>query len=272
MTQTTNTQGQLEQHPVNLAIKFQGYLGHDNKYFDRTCPNCKGYHCSYHTATCPECGAQLTYITTGKGTRMGISEGSIYTSLPSKQKERDIVATKANKNGMEPKYRFKLFSFADENGVLAPHPAHGFCKEGAMIEIITINHQPVFKWFMGKDKETGQQVAKVEMMMNVFDNYGDKVTLLRGPKKNAALTTTVINPDGTPASLPPIYNPPAQAGQQINGDLAGVLAAMKAQIEQITAQLGVNPAQPAPQPAAPQPQAPVSSPGDSSVDPFAGAL
>jgi hypothetical protein len=279
MHYTTNTQGVKEQHPINLATKFVGYLGCDNKYFDRTCPSCKGMYSSYETVTCPKCGAQLTFITSGKGIKMSISEGTIYPAISTKQRDRDAGVTKSQKNGMEPKYRFKLFSFAGDDGALGPHPAHSFCTKGSMVELLVMNHQPIFKWFMGKD-ENGQDVPKLEVMYLIYDNYGDKVTHLKGPKQERAATTVLVNPDGTNASMVPADSQIAAVG----GDVAGVLSAMKAQIEQMAAQIGNMPApqaQPAPtsqlfpalqQTPQPQPTPQPQSGGVDPFDPFDGAL
>jgi len=168
-----------EVYPTNYAITITGFLGHDNKLFDRTCPNCGGMYSSHHVSTCTKCGQPLTYITTGSGKPMSISEGTIYPSFTEKEKKRQAEAIANRKNGMDFIYRFKVFNFADDQGVLSPPKNHHLLKSGAQIKITIINHAIIPSWFLSGEGETKK--AKVELMMPIYPQYGDNVKILRMP-------------------------------------------------------------------------------------------
>ncbi len=183
-----------EKKSTNFAVKIRGFLGHDNEYFDRTCPQCKGMYSSFITISCPKCSAALTYITTSKGKPFSISEGTIYPMLGA-QEEKDAKIIDGKNNGLVPKYRFKLFSFM-ENEVLSPAPEHSAMKKGAMIELIIINHQLIPSWFTKKDK-----TPCVELLAQIYPQYGDSVKVLAAPKVQEAMVSYPANPDGSPASI-----------------------------------------------------------------------
>lgn len=181
---------------VNYAFKIVGYLGHDNKLFDRTCPACKGMYSSHELANCPKCGMLLTYLTSPDGKALAISEGTVYPAFGPKQDKRDIAAVTNRKNGMFPTYRFKLFSFMDDHGVLIPPAEHGRCRKGAKVEILTMNHQLVPSWFLGRDG-----AHKVELLIMVYTNYGDSIKVLTEQEYTNKVVYHPLNPDGTPAPL-----------------------------------------------------------------------
>lgn len=182
---------------ININIKFRAWLAHDNKYFDRTCsnPQCKGMYSSLEHAVCPKCNGQLTFITAKDGRPMAVSEGTFYPVLTQKQKERDQVRALAKKGGVEKVYRFKMYSFGDNNMVVPPME-HAFCKKGAMVEIHMVNHQADSAIFMTK-----QQVPKVEETYHIYDNYGDSVTLLEGPKVQETTTAYPVDAGGNPTPV-----------------------------------------------------------------------
>jgi len=252
------------QRQIHIDFTMDGWLACDNKLFDRTCPSCNGMYSSYEVANCPKCGSQLTFITTAKGSSMAISEGTFYPCLSQKQ-------TQEAGNGIETVYRFKIFSFSDANGVLAPPPEHAFCKKGALVKIRTIGHQIIHRLF-----STGQGVPKVESLFLVWKNYGDSVKLLQGPK-----VSYQVDANGQPAQMNPPY---PQANQNAQTAQAGALPPnaaeiLAAAINLLQTQMGVNPNQPVTtQPAQPnvvtQPVTPDPQPEyvvEEEVDVFAGA-
>ena len=87
-----NNEAVAEKFPTVFALKIVGYLGHDNKLFDRTCSKCGGMYSSKITQICPKCGQALVYILTAKGKAMAISEGTIYPIL-SRLKREGLVQT-----------------------------------------------------------------------------------------------------------------------------------------------------------------------------------
>jgi len=191
-----NGQAVNTEYPVNYKFWMMGHLGHDNKLFDRTCPNCKGMYSSVQYVSCPKCGAQLTYITSVSGTPMSISEGTIYPSFGPKQKKRDEESVANRKNGMPCVYRFKMFSFADDNGVLSPPTNHHLMKSGALVKVTIVNHQVIHSGFVSKD---GQ--PRVEVMMMIYPQYGDSVEYLAAPKVNQQTTAINVDANGNPAPV-----------------------------------------------------------------------
>lgn len=187
-----------EKRSVNFAMKIIGWLGHDNNLFDRVCSNgCKGMFNSREHSACPKCGQPLTYITGGKKKQpMTISEGTIYPAIGKKQKERDALEISKRGNGLQPIYRFKLFSFVNENNVLNPHEAHDRCRKGAKVEIVVRNHQLLPSGFTSKDG-----TAKVELLILVYDNYGDTIKVISEGEYAERTVTHPVYPDGTPAPI-----------------------------------------------------------------------
>lgn len=215
-----------EKKTTNFAVKIRGFLGHDNDYFDRTCPACKGMHSSFITISCPKCGAALTYLTTSKNKPFAISEGTIYPVLGA-QEDKDKKTIEGKKNGMIPKYRFKIFSFM-ENEVLAPPLEHVSMKKGALVELIIINHQLIPSWFTTKDK-----VPCVELLAQIYPQYGDSVKVLQGPKVAETTVSYPVNPDGSPT--------PLMVG---GGTDTEKIALMEAEIARLKAETPATPALP----------------------------
>lgn len=195
MTNATDNKAVATKYRTNYALKILGHLGHDNKLFDRTCPQCKGMYSSYQISTCPKCNGALTYITTAAGKPIAISEGTVYPSFGPKQKQRDLDATNNRKNGMEAIYRFKIFAFADDNGVLGMPKDHHNLKRGAQVEIIIINHQAIPSFFQAKEG-----AYKVELMLMIYEQYGDTVKIISEPQ--ASKNTTAMQVDATGAAIP----------------------------------------------------------------------
>ncbi len=192
MTNTTDDKAVATKFNTTYALRIVGNLGHDNKLFDRTCPQCKGAYSSYLVNTCPKCGTALTYITTDAGKPMAISEGTIYLSQGPKTEERDKKAISNRKNGLTPLYRFKIFSFADENGVLGVPKDHQNMRAGAQVEVTIVNHQAI---------PSGPFVTKkhgqtIEMMLLVYEDNGDTVKILRGATADKATTPVQVNAAG----------------------------------------------------------------------------
>ncbi len=229
------TTEQKKKNRVNFAMRVVGNLLHDNKLFNRTCPSCRGMYSSYETGVCPKCNSALMYITTNDGTNraMAISEGTLGLCFGPKQEAKDAKSIKNRKNGLTPLYRFKRFSFADDNGVLAMPKDHHRMKSGTQVEITIVNHQVV----PAGPFQTTKHGATVEFMLLVFDDqgYGDKVEVLRDSP--AVQNNMPVNVDGAGQPLP-----------VDTSDINAMVAAMTLQIEQLKAV--VQGTTTAPQPAA----------------------
>ena len=235
-TQTVINDGKVGNYKtINIHLKFNAWLGHDNKYFDRTCSNreCPGMYDSRQHQVCPKCNSQLTFITTSDNRPMGVSEGTFYPVLTQKQKEKDAQRAMMRKGGTEKVYRFKMFSFGTGN-VIAPPPEHAFCKKGALVEINIINHQSDASIFIAKGN-----IPKVEEMYHIFENYGDSVKLLSATKADEARIEYPVDASGHP-QVDPIFAhaangtkvaPQDTAGGAVPGDVAG----LKAQLSGIMA-------------------------------------
>ena len=255
---------------VNINITFKAWLGHDNKYFDRTCANreCPGMYDSRVHTVCPKCNGQLTFITTSDNRPMGVSEGTFYPVLTQKQKEKDTQRAMMRKGGTEKVYRFKMFSFGQGN-VIAPPPEHAYCKRGALVEIRVINHQSDASIFIAKGN-----IPKVEEMYHIFENYGDTVKLLSATKADEARVEYPVNAEGHP-QVDPIFAHAANgtttasqtpAAKEEPGDVAG----LKAQLNGIMAALDKLEGNPAPD-ATPDNTETVTV-GADEPNPFDGAL
>ena len=205
----------MEKKEVRYAFKIVGNLGHDNHLFDRTCPACKGMYSSHERSNCPKCNAALTYLTGPEGRPIAISEGTVYPAFNDKQLQKDAAEISARKNGMPIKYRFKMFNFMDDNGVLTPPIEHDRCRKGAKVEIVSMNHQCVPSWFMGKDISNPQSTTKipwVEFLVLVYTNYGDYIKVLTEAEYANIVVHHPMNPDGTPA--------PIETGESVQEQLA----------------------------------------------------
>lgn len=196
MTDTQKTESR-----VNFAMKIVGNLMHDNHLFDRTCPSCSGMYSSFKTANCPKCGAVLTFITTNDGNNraMSISEGTLGICFGPKQEEKDAKAIKNRKNGLTPLYRFKRFSFADDNGAMALPKDHHRMKMGAQVEITIINHQVI----PSGPFNTKKHGPTVEFMLMIFDDqgYGDKVVILKDAQAIANNVPVNVDDHGQPTPV-----------------------------------------------------------------------
>jgi len=207
------TQNQV---PTNFATKLVGNLGHDAHVFDRTCPKCKGIYYSLNTPACPKCGGTLTYITTGENKPMSITECTFYPIFGKATRERWEKDTSRRKGGLGIVWRFKIFNYADKNGVLADHPLTMMLKKGATVEIRCYNHPPFATGFLTKEG-----APMVELMYVVFPNYGDQIKVLKQPT-NMAKTVEAA----TGAAAPVITQSAASTGA-VSAD---VIAAITAQV------------------------------------------
>lgn len=269
-TQNSNTAtngGTAKKVYTNVGIKYRGFLQHDNKYFDRTCPSCGGLFCSYTSSTCPKCLQPLTFITAPSGNPMGISEGTFRLLLSEKTKERLERNLTSHKDELPIKYRFKMYSFMDDNGVLAPIPEHAAMKNGAIVEMIIINHPAEAKPFYSKK----YQRQCLQLMHHIFTGYGDSVKVVRAPKAKAESTIAYnVDAAGNPVPVAPPFGGSAAGGEAL-ADMQKRLAAMQAQMDTMI-KAGAAPAPaPVPQkPAAPAPEAVKVAAADA-ADEFYGA-
>ena len=189
MTSATDNKAVATKYNTTYALRIVGNLGHDNKLFDRTCQHCKGAYSSYIISTCPKCSAPLVYITTDAGKPMAISEGTIYLSQGPKTEERDRKAISNRKNGLTPLYRFKIFAFADDNGVLGVPKDHQNMRSGAQVEVTIVNHQAI----PSGPFVTQKYGQTIEIMLMVYEQDGDTVKILRGAQATEATTPVQIN-------------------------------------------------------------------------------
>jgi hypothetical protein len=260
---------------VNYAFKIVGYLGHDNKLFDRTCPACrKGMYSSREYSRCPKCGGVLGYLTNADGKAIAISEGTVYPAFGPKQEKSDAMAIAKRKNGMLIKYRFKMFSFIDEHGVLIPPAEHGRCRSGAKVEIMIMRHQLIPSWFMGKDENNPNSETKVpwvELMMPIFTNapYNDYVKVLTEQEYASKTISHNVYPDGSPVPIEvptaqPTVVPEATPITGIDADIA----ALEKRIAAIKAAQAPAVQAPVPQPVAPQVLEPQPEPFDTDSVPW----
>jgi len=184
---------------VNYRLNIIGNLMHDNNLFDSKCSGCGRLYSSYEvTGPCPNCGQAMMPITTQDGKRkMAISEGTIALCFGPKQEEKNDKAIKNRKNGLASLYRFKRFSFADDNGVLALPIDHHRFKKGAQVSITITNH-PVVPSGVFQTKKHGNTI---EQMLTVYDNQGndDKVEVLRDAV--ASNVSVAMGADGKPAPI-----------------------------------------------------------------------
>lgn len=260
---------------VNYAFKIVGNLGHDNKLFDRTCPACrKGMYSSRKYSRCPKCGGALGYLTNAEGKAIAISEGTVYPAFGPEQEKSDAMAISKRKNGMPIKYRFKMFSFIDEHGVLIPPADHDRCRSGARVEIMIMRHQPVPSWFMGKDDNNPNSKTKVpwvEWMLPIYTNapYNDYVKVLTDQEYASKTVSHNVYPDGSPAPIgvpttPPTAAPEAAPITSLDADIA----ALEKRIAAIKAAQAPAVQAPVPQPVAPQVPGPQTEPFDTDTAPW----
>ena len=153
-----------------------GNLGHSNKYFDMTCPDCHRIYDGMEYQVCPEpdCSTALVPITNAQGRKMAISEGTIYPDLSKNMKGTQAKATESTPNGMPITHRFALFSFAGDDGIVPEHPLHKYLTSGRQIQL-EVNHEPIAKYYTNKG---GKTCCELRYAIITGRPYNDKVTLL----------------------------------------------------------------------------------------------
>lgn len=208
MTQTTQYEVQLLGR-VNHVKKVTGWLAHNNRLFDRTCPQCKGMYSSFETTICKKCGSPLAYITfinkDGQRQAMAISEGTVVEAFTDKEEVKNANRTKSRKGGLLSIHRFKLFSFSDATGVLIPHASHHRCVSGTMVDVTIVNHKELITPYQIKNQKSRfvrKGLARVgdwvvEIMLEIFEGYGDSLVILAGPKiKGEVMVNQRVNAAG----------------------------------------------------------------------------
>jgi hypothetical protein len=226
-TQQQNMAANGTKRYVNIAIKMRGFLLHDNKYFDRTCPSCGGLFTSYVHASCPKCNQPLTFITAPNGKPMGISEGTFNPLLSEKTKARLERNLTARKNAVPIKYRFKIFSFVDDKGILSPPPEHMYMKSGALVEILIINHPAEATSFLTKELK-----PMVELMHKIYTGYGDSIKVVREPKAKAESTVAYkVDAAGNPVPVAPPFG--TGAANPVIDEMQKRVSAIQAEIDKM---------------------------------------
>jgi hypothetical protein len=294
MTDTNNTKI-ANKVSVRYAMKIIGRLGHDNILFDRACSRgCKGFFSSLEHSVCPHCNGELTYIKANGGKPMAISEGTIYPSFGTEQKEKDAKELARRVHGMESIYRFKIFSFMNDDGTFPLPENHTRLVKGAKVELVTMNHSILPSWYEGTDKKTGEKKVKLELMILVYSSYGDYVKIItEGEHTDKIISHPVNTETGAPAPITMPETPaPAPVAAQANptpaapvketppagGDLAARMTKLEDMMMQLINMNASAPKAPAPAPkvaAAPQAvEDPAPWEGEdelNSVDPFENA-
>jgi hypothetical protein len=239
--------------PTFFAAKITGNLGHDANVFDRTCPKCKGMYYSLMTPACPKCGGPLTYMTTGKGKPMSITECSFYPIFGEETEKKWEADTAKRKGGMGITWRFKIFNYADKNGVLADHPMSMMLKKGATIELRVYNHPPFATEYVST-KFAGRKM--VEMMFVVYPNYGDSIKVIKQP---AVATKVDAQGNAVPPTLISTATPVANAE---------LIAAITAQVvASLTGKAAIPVVEPAPKVVATaQPKTAVAASAEEDID------
>jgi ribosomal protein S27AE len=181
--------------PLSSYIMMHGYLAHDNKLFDRACPQCgKGGFYSAVTDVCTKCGSRLECIVTEDGTPMIISEGTFFPiqgDATRKLWEKTIERRRASK----PTFRFNIVEFMDmKTKRLQPPKDHYKMVKGALIKLVTQNHLWIPKTFPRRDPNA---MSGVEEMFQIFPKYRDTIEVISGPKAAAS----VVAPSRDPKAL-----------------------------------------------------------------------
>jgi len=240
-TNTNNGPSTEKKVSVNYLFFARGFLAADAKVFHAQCtnPQCKRWVSLYDTTVCPICGSKLDYLRGGKDNRP-MTVGELTFLLAIGRESEDIYKKKVVEKGKAlPVHRVKMYAFADDDGNLPdPHPEFANLKKGAMIEVKSINHIPEYTPFTSKDGQT----SKMEVMVHIFEAWGDYVKILRGQKKQDATTAYNVDANGNPAPVAP--------SAPTNLDLASLAQNPQAvaMLQTLLSQLVANP-KPAPAPA-----------------------
>jgi len=190
-----------EKDATVFSIFIVGRLAHDNHLFDRACPKCKTMYSSLERSTCKRCGSQLAYILSNKTQKpMSISEGTVYVSWGKDQAEKNRKALESRKGSVEKVFRFKLFSFADENGILTPPALHGRCKTGAKVQLLSRNHATVDTPFRGMGN-SGNIVEKVEEMITIYEDTKDYFKILADAEYADKTVSHPVDNNGKPIPI-----------------------------------------------------------------------
>ena len=106
--------------------------------------------------------------------------------------DRNLMASER----IELLYRFTVFSFADDRGILTPPAIHKRLKTGAMVMVIIINHQPIPHILK---EENG--VTKLLLSLNVYTHCGDTIRVLGDTDCADVITPYRVDDKGRPAPI-----------------------------------------------------------------------
>lgn len=162
---------------VNYGFAIVGWMAHDALLFDRNCPTCHKMYSSFEHKTCPQCGGELGYITIPSGRKMSIMECTLYPNFNDATRRKNAEDTRARKGAVPITYRFKAFSFSDDEGVLAPPDEYHRMVKGALVSVRMYNHELLATPFEKRNGDTG-----VELMVQVYPQFGDIVSILKEGK------------------------------------------------------------------------------------------
>ena len=181
--------------PLSSYVMLHGYLAHDNKLFDRACPQCgKGGFYSAMNDVCTKCGSKLECIVTEEGTPMIISEGTFFP-IQGDATRKVWEKTIERRQCAKPTFRFNIVEFMDmKTKRLQPPKDHYKMVKGALIKLVTQNHIWVSKIFARRDPNS---LAGVEEMFYIFPKYRDTIEVISGPKAASA----VVAPSKDPKAL-----------------------------------------------------------------------
>ena len=195
--------------PKNVQYGFAivGWMAHNALLFDRQCPKCHKMLSSFEHRVCPKCEGDLDFIKTPKGVKMSIMECTLYPNFNDVVRQKNAEEMKARKGAVPIIYRFKAFSFADENGALAPPEDFHRLVKGTLVSVRMYNHELLATPF---EKRNGGM--SVELMVQVYPQFGDIVDILKDgkaaehqiddPGTRAAAEAAPSSPASAPASAP----------------------------------------------------------------------
>lgn len=213
---------------VNYGFAIVGWMAHDALLFDRNCPKCRQMCSSFEHKVCPnpKCGGELGFIKTPSGTKMAIMECTLYPNFNDATRQKNAEETKARKGAVPITYRFKAFSFADNDGVLAPPDDFHRMVKGALVSVRMYNHELLVTPFEKRNGDTG-----AELMVTVYPQFGDIVSIL----KDGKAAEHQIDDPGTKAAAESAPSAPASAPPSAPATQSSDVVELKKEVASLTA-------------------------------------
>lgn len=212
--------------PKNVQYGFAivGWMAHNAFLFDRNCPTCHKMYSSFEHKVCPQCGGELGYITIPSGRKMSIMECTLYPNFNDATRRKNAEDTKARKGAVPITYRFKAFAFSDDEGVLSPPNEFHRMVKGALVSVRMYNHELLMTPFERRNGDTG-----VELMVQVFPQFGDNVTILKDGK---AAEHQIDDPGTKAAAESAPSAPQSESPKPSESDISKRIARLEAMVAQ----------------------------------------